>query len=136
MLSEQGRMNVTVEAERALGELTYAASRLGIAPIVTPLLVSLWESFHDGAPPPLVRHKAPVLDKPLPDPTRKAARPNLGRIASPEGQQALQDILQGLLTQREAARRLGVHPNAICEAVRRLRQKAVGDPAETVLSFR
>ena len=100
MLPEYGQTAGIAKAERALQDLTDAAAHLGLAPRVTGLLVALWNAIH-GNPPPLVRHKAPVLDKPPRDPTRKAKRGpqcNIERLASPEGQQALQDVLQGLLT--------------------------------------
>jgi hypothetical protein len=142
MLPEYGRAAGIAKAERALRDLTDAAAHLGIADRVTGLLVTLWDAFHPGGPPPLVRHKEPVLDKPAPDPTRKPQRGlrcNVDRVASPEGETVLQDVLAGLLSQREAARKLEVHPSAVCDAVRRLRQERHQQPAdaaaETALTF-
>ena len=138
MLPDHCRAAGVAKAERAINDLTDAADHLGIADRVTGLLVALWDSFHPGGPAPLVRHKEPVPDKPAPDPTRKpqrGSRCNVDRVDSPEGEAVLQDVLRGLLSQREAARKLDVHPNSVCDAVRRLRQEAVGDPAEIALTF-
>jgi hypothetical protein len=131
MLPEYGRAAGIAKAERALRELTDAAAHLGIADRVTDLLVTLWDAFHPGARPPLVRHKEPVLDKPESGATpRRGLRCNVERVDSPEGEAVLQDVLLGLLSQREAARKLGVHPNSVCDAVRRLRQERQRQPAD------
>jgi len=148
MLSEYGRAAGIAKAEKALNDLTDAAFHLGIAEKTTGLLVSLWNAFN-GAPPPYVFHKPPIHGKretripttPTPT-TRRGASCDLNRLASPEGQAVLQDVLRGLLSQREAARKLGVHPNSVCDAVRRLRQvrqerqqQPADAPAETALTF-
>jgi hypothetical protein len=126
------------KAEKALEELTDAANLLNVSDIFTEPIISLWNALHRGGEPPLVRHKAPVLDKPSLDPTRnqrRGLRCNAERLESAEGRAALQDVLLGLLTQREAARKLGVHPNSVCDAVRRLRREAIDAPAEIALTF-
>jgi hypothetical protein len=130
MAPEHYRSAGIAKAEKALRELTDAADQLGIADKATRLLVCLWDLFHPGRLPPLVRHKAPILDKPNLTPTIwRGARCNLRRIDSTEGRAALQDVLLGLLSHREAARKLGAHPNAVCDAVRRLRQEGQQPPA-------
>ncbi len=114
-------------AEKALDELTDAASQLNIADLFTEPIVALWNALHRGGEPRFVRHKAPVLDKPSLDPTRnrrRGRRCNLERIDSPEGQAVLQDVLRGQISQRQAAFKIGVHPNAMGDAVRRMRETA------------
>jgi len=129
-------------AEKALKELTDAAGRLNVGDLFTEPIIALWNALHRGGLAPLVRHQPPVVDKPAPDPTRKQMRGlrcNVERLESAEGQAAMQDVLLGLLTQREAARKLGVHPNSVGDALRRLRQEKqrppVEAPAEISLSF-
>jgi len=48
----------------------------------------------------------------------------------------MQDVVDGLISLREAARKLGVHPAVFCKAVGRLREeKQRQQAAATVLSF-
>jgi hypothetical protein len=114
------------KAEKAIDDLTAAAYQLNLGDLFTEPLAALWDALHTGGAPKLVRYKTPTLDKPHHDPTRKQKRGercNLDRIASPEGQQALREVLDGLISQRGAARKLGVHGTTFCAAVRKLRQE-------------
>jgi hypothetical protein len=145
MLPEHCRNAGIAKAEKALRELTDAADQLGIAAKATDLLVSLWNAFHPGGLPPLVRYAAPILDKPAGGCRRDTSldRPNLDRIASPRGQALLQEVLRGEISQRQASLKLDVHHSVFCNAVRRLRKErqqqraapSANDSAETTLTF-
>jgi hypothetical protein len=142
MLPEHSRNAGIAKAEKALHDLTDAAFLLGIGDKATDILVSLWNKFHPGAPPPLVRHTPPILGKRASDPTRKRKRGwrcNLERIDSPAGQALLQEVLAGVLSHRQAALKLGVHPKTFGNAVRRVRRERqrqqTDGPAEIAFSL-
>jgi hypothetical protein len=144
MLPEHGRIAGMAKAEKALNDLTDAAFHLGIAHKTTDLLVSLWNAFHPGGPPPYVFHKPPIhggheaRTPTTPNPTTwRGKRCNLERLDSPEGRAALQDVLLGRCSQRQAALKLGVHPSTFGDALRRLRQErqSANDPAEIAQAF-